>query len=143
MSRIPRVLETLKNGFTAEAASAARYRAFAGRAERDGLVNLARHWRELAEAKDALAVRQLEAAGQVRGERLDLAAALAEEQYENDVLYPKLIAASALDPEAAAILEAVLEAQRQHAERMEALREALTATPGDVPASLPAAAVKV
>ncbi len=143
MSRIPRVLETLKNGFTAEAASAARYRAYAARAERDGLPNLARHWRELAEAKDALALRQLEAAGQVRGERLDLAAALAEEQYENDVLYPKLLAAASADAEAKAILEEVLAAQRRHAERMEALREALTATPGDVAAALPEAAVKV
>lgn len=142
MSRIPRVQENLKTGFTAEAASAARYRAYAGRAERDGLTKLARHWRELAAAKDDLAVRQLEATGQVRGERLDLGAALAEEQYENDVLYPKLIVTSAGDTDAVATLEAVLAAQREHAQRMEALREALLAAPGDVPADLPAAAVK-
>ena len=66
MSRIPRSLEFLKNGFTAEAVSAARFRAYAARAEKDGLPNLAARFRALAAQKDELAVRQLEAAGQVR-----------------------------------------------------------------------------
>lgn len=132
MSRLPRHLEHLKTGFTAEAVSAARFRAFAARAEADGLPNLARHWRDLAAAKDALAVRLLEAAGQVRGGALDLGAAVAEEGYENDVLYPKMV--REVDGETAAILGEVTAAQKEHLDRMEKLRSAFQAAHGDVPA---------
>ena len=76
MSRIPRYQEHLKTGFTAEAASAARCRAYAGRAERDGLPNLARHWRALAEEKDRLAIDLLEASEQVHGMDADLGNAI-------------------------------------------------------------------
>lgn len=137
MSRLPRVQENLKAGFTAEAASAARYRAYALRAAKDGLPNLAAHWNELARQKDELAVLQLEAAGRVRGSALDLDAELAEERYENEVLYPKLIA---LSPEAAATFKQVIAQQTAHLARMEALREALTASPSDAPATIGAAA---
>ena len=91
MSRIPRFQEHLKTGFTAEAASAARFRAYAARARADGLPNLARRWLRLAAAKDALAVELLEAAEQVRGTDADLGNAISEERYENDILYPKMI----------------------------------------------------
>ena len=66
MSRVPRFQEHLKTGFTAEAVSAARYRANAERAEREGMPNLAAAWRELAVEKDRLAIDQLEAAGDQR-----------------------------------------------------------------------------
>ncbi|HXO43173.1 MAG TPA: hypothetical protein VN999_17115, partial [Thermoanaerobaculia bacterium] len=64
MSRIPRFQEHLKTGFTAEAVSAARYRAYAARAEEDGMPRLAARWRRLAAAKDRLAVHLLVAAEQ-------------------------------------------------------------------------------
>jgi rubrerythrin len=134
VSRIPRAQEYLKTGFTAEAASAARFRAYADRAKRDGLPNLAEHWLDLAVGKDELATRQLEAAEQVRGSLHDLSAAIAEEQYENEVLYSKMIADS--DPETAEILRGVVTAQREHLQRMQDLREALTASTADVPAKL-------
>ncbi|HYN20555.1 MAG TPA: hypothetical protein VE078_06320, partial [Thermoanaerobaculia bacterium] len=88
MSRIPRFQEHLKTAFTAEAASAARCRAYAVRAERDGLPNLARHWRSMAEEKDRLAIELLVASEQVHGADADLGNAIAEERYENDALYP-------------------------------------------------------
>ena len=131
MSRLPRVQENLKAGFTAEAASAARYRAYALRAAKDGLPNLAAHWNELARQKDELAILQLEAAGRVRGSALDLDAELAEERYENEVLYPKLIA---LSPEAADTFKKVISEQSNHLARMESLRQALTSSPTDAPA---------
>jgi rubrerythrin len=139
VSRIPRSQEHLKTGFTAEAASAARFRAFAARAERDGLPNLARHWRDLAAAKDELARAELEAAGQVRGAAVDLGAAISEERYESDVLYPKMI--REVDEETAAVLRAVVERQRDHLRRLEALRDRVQAAPGDVapPAAEPPA----
>jgi rubrerythrin len=133
VSRIPRTQEHFKTAFIAEAASAARFRAYAARAERDAFPNLARHWLELAAAKDALALLQLEAAGQVRGEGMDLDAAIAEERYENEILYPKLIHDS--EAEAAAVFRRVVEAQQGHRQRLEALAGELQAAVGDVPAA--------
>ncbi len=134
MSRIPRFQEHLKTGFTAEAVSAARYRAFAARAEQDGMPRLAARWRRLAAAKDALAVRLLVAAEQVRGLDSDLGSAIAEERFENDVLYPKMLrdlAAPAEEPAAAAFRQ-VAAAQADHLRELEALRRELGAAQGDV-----------
>jgi rubrerythrin len=134
VSRIPRYQEHLKTGFTGEAVSAARYRAFAARADQDGRPNLARQWQRLAAEKDALAVKLLEAAEQVGGGAADVIAALSEERYENDVLYPKMI--RDVDQATADILLQVLEAQKDHLRHLESLRQSLAASTGDV--SLPA-----
>jgi rubrerythrin len=154
VSRIPRFQEHLKTGFTAEAVSAARYRAFAARAEKDGMPRLAARWRRLAAAKDSLAVRLLVAADQVRGLDSDLGSAIAEERFENDVLYPKIIRDLA-DPgeqKAAAVFRQLTADQVEHLRELEALRRDLGAAQGDVqpppeagagslpPSSLPAAA---
>ena len=130
MSRIPRFQEHLKTGFTAEAASAARYRAYADRAKRDGLPNLARRWLRLAAAQDALAVELLEALEQVRGLDADLGSALSEERYENDVLYPKMI--RDVDQETANVFLRVVNAQKEHLRQLEALRNDVNAAHGDV-----------
>ncbi|MEP7009656.1 MAG: hypothetical protein ABJC13_04970 [Acidobacteriota bacterium] len=130
MSRIPRSQEYLKTGFTAEAASAARFRAYATRAERDGLSNLAGRWRELAESKDQLAVRLLEASEQVLGGEADVVGAISEERYENDVLYPKML--RDLEGGAQDALAGVVEDQKGHLGRLEAMRKELGASQGDV-----------
>jgi rubrerythrin len=130
VSRIPRFQEYLKTAFTAEAASAACFRAYADRAGRDGLPNVAKAWLRLAAAKDRLAVALLEAAEEVRGRDTDIAQAVAEERYENDVLYPKMIKDLG-QPAADALLE-VVAAQKDHLRQLEALREALGASTGDV-----------
>ena len=131
MSRIPRFQEHLKTGFTTEAVSAARYRAFAGRAQQDGMPNLAARWLRLAVGKDRLAVRLLVAAEQVRGLDSDLAAAVAEERFENDVLYPKIIRDVAEEP-TAEIFRQLLAAQAAHLREIEALRRDLSGARGDV-----------
>lgn len=133
MSRIPRSQEHLKTGFTAEAVSAARFRAFAARAEQDGLPNLAQRWLRLAAAKDALAVKLLEAADQVRGMGTDIANAVSEERYENDILYPKMV--RDVEPETAAVFESLVAAQKEHLRQLEALRDQLTSSRGDVVAA--------
>jgi rubrerythrin len=130
VSRIPRAQEHLKTGFTAEAASAARFRAYADRARRDGRPHLARRWLRLAEEKDALAVAMLEAAEQVRGTDADLGNAISEERYENDVLYPKMI--RDVDQETANVFLQVVTAQKEHLRQLEALREEVNAAQGDV-----------
>lgn len=133
MSRIPRFQEHLKTGFTAEAASAARYRAYADRAQKDGLPNLARRWERMAAAKDALAVALLEAAEQIGGADADLGNAISEERYENDVLYPKMI--RDVDEATANVFLRVVNAQKESLRVLEALRRETNAAPGDV--SLP------
>ena len=130
MSRIPRFLEHLKTAFNAEAASAARFRADAAKAEQEGHPNLARHWRRLAEAKDALAVELLEASGQMRTLNADLGDAISEERYENDILYPKMI--RDVDEPTANVLLRVINAQKEHLKQLEALRESYNAAAGDV-----------
>jgi len=130
VSRIPRFLEHLKTGFTAEATSAARYRAYADRARRDRLPHLAERWLRLAAAKDALAVEMLEAAEQVRGLDADVGNALSEERYENDVLYPKMI--RDVDQETANVFLRIVNAQKEHLRRLETLRNDLNAAQGDV-----------
>ena len=130
MSRIPRFQEHLKTAFTAEAASAARSRAYAARAERDGLPNLARHWRALAEEKDRLAVDLLEASEQVHGMDADLGNAISEERYENDALYPRMI--RDVNEKVADVLLKVVSAQKDHLRRLESLRESYNAAQGDV-----------
>lgn len=130
MSRLPRFQEHLKTGFAAEAASAARFRAYAARAEQDQMPNLARRWLELAAAKDALAILQLEAAGQVHGEDVDVQEALSEERYENEVLYPKMI--DDVGGETAQIFERVVVGQDQHLRELEELRRELQAARGDI-----------
>jgi rubrerythrin len=130
VSRIPRFQEHLKTGFTAEAASAARYRAYADRAQKDGLPNLARRWQRMAAAKDALAVALLEAAEQVTGTDADLGNAISEERYENDVLYPKMI--RDVDEATADVFLRVVNAQKESLRLLESLRRETNAAPGDV-----------
>ena len=130
MSRIPRSQEHLKTAFTAEAASAARSRAYAAHAEREGLPNLARHWLRLAAEKDRLAIELLEAAGQLQTLEADLGNAISEERYENDALYPKMI--RDVDQPTADVLLRVVAAQKEHLRQLDALREEVNAAQGDV-----------
>lgn len=131
MSRVPRSQEHLKTGFTSEASAAARYRAYARAAELEGLPNLAQHWLDLAEAKDELAIRQLTAAGQVRTADRGIADALAEDRFENDVLYPKMIRDLGTDG-AADVLREVVAAQEGHIDQLDDLRKRLQAASGDI-----------
>jgi rubrerythrin len=126
----------LKTGFNAEAASAARFRALAARAERESRPNVARRLRELAAEKDALALAQYDAAEAIREPHEDLsatvAAAVAEERYENDALYPRMI--REVDDETAGVLRQVVSRQQEHAQRLSALLDAITSSSGDIPA---------
>jgi rubrerythrin len=133
VSRIPRFQEHLKTGFTAEAVSAARFRAYAARAEEDRLPHLAARWRRLAATKDRLAVRLLVASEQVLGLDSDLASAIAEERFENDVLYPKIIRELAPGEESAAeVFRRLVGEQAEHLRDLERLRRELGASQGDV-----------
>lgn len=131
MSRVPRSQEHLKTGFTSEASAAARYRAYSEAARREGLPKLAGSWLELAEAKDQLAIRQLAAAGKVHGPERALADEIAEDRFENDVLYPKIIRDLGAD-EAVEVFREVVAAQEAHIERLTDLKLRLQAATGDI-----------
>ncbi len=133
MSRLPRAQEHLKTAFIAEAEKAALYRAFADRADRDGQPNLAKSWRQLAADKDERAVAQLEAAGRVHGAAKNLAVAIAEESYQQNLLYPKMV--REVDAETAEVLEATIAGLAGDCARLESLREAFNSSPGDIAAS--------
>ena len=130
MSRIPRHQEHLKTGFTAEAASAARFRAYAAHAEREGLPNLARRYQRIAAEKDALAIELLKATEQASSVDADLGNAISEERYENDILYPKMI--RDVDQDTANVFLRVVNAQKEHLRVLEGLRHEANAAPGDV-----------
>lgn len=130
MSRIPRDQEHMKTSFTAEAVSAARFRAYAAQAEADGLPSLAERWRRLAHEKDRLAIAGLVAAGQVRGTAADVRSALGEERFENDVLYPKLI--DEVDRETADLFLTAVARQKDHIRELSALRDEVQGAHGDV-----------
>ena len=130
MSRLPRFQEHLKTGFTAEAVSAAYFRAYAERAEKAGKANLAARWRDLAAEKDRLAAIQLEAAGKVHDEATALRTALAEEKYENDVLYPRMM--RDVDDQTAEVFRQVVAAQQEQAAVLEQLQDDLQAAAGDI-----------
>lgn len=132
MSRVPRSQEHLKTGFISEAAAAARYRAYARAAESEDLARVAKIWLELAEAKDELAIKQLAAAGKVRGTERAIADELAEDRFENDVLYPKIIRDLGAEEEAAGVFREVVAAQEDHIARLDDLRKRLQAASGDI-----------
>jgi rubrerythrin len=129
---LPRHQEHLKTGFTAEAVSAAQYRAYAHQAQTEGLENLAAAWRRLAEDKDRLAVTLLEMAGKVLSEDKNIEAALALERYEIEVLYPRLMADA--DEEIAGAFGKIKDDQEKTLSRLEEVRAALISARGDIPA---------
>jgi rubrerythrin len=130
VSRLPRSQEFLKTGFNAEAASAARLRAAAKRAEGEGKPKLAQALGELAIEKDGLAILQLEASGQQHDAEESVASALAEERYENDALYPRM--AEEVDETTARVFADVVAKQHAHAERLESLLDQLGRSKGDL-----------
>ena len=130
VSRVPRFREHLKTGFTAEAATAASYRAYAARADAGGRPNLAQKWLSLAEQKDALAMLQLEATEALGDAATCVRNAIAEENYENEVLYPKMIREVGGEP--AKVLQKVVESQQQHLADLMQLQDSLQSSQGDV-----------
>jgi rubrerythrin len=130
VSRIPRSQEHLKTAFTAEAVTAAHYRAYATWAREEGLPNLAERWLELAAGKDELAVKLLRAAGQVEGSVTDVKSALSEDRYENDVLYPKMV--RDLDAAASDLFLALIARQKDHIRELTTLRKQLLASETDI-----------
>jgi rubrerythrin len=136
VSRLPHAQDFLKTGFNAEAASAARFRAMAARAGREGKPRLAAALLALAAEKDSLALSQYEAVQSIREPHealeAEIEAALAEERYENEQLYPRMW--RDVDPETSAVFHAVVARQGEQAGELESLLDRLDRSTGDLPA---------
>lgn len=128
MSRLPRAQEHLKTAFAAEAVSAAHFRAYARWAEDEGLPDVASAWREMAAAKDDLAVHLLGLTGQIEGGLTDVQSALSEERFENEVLYPKMVRDS--DPDTTDAFLSIIARQKDHLKKLEELRRTVIASGG-------------
>ena len=77
--------------FAGESQANRRYLAFAKKAEKEGLTNIARFFRAIAEAETIHALKHLEVAGKVGSTRENLAEAVEGEKHEYTEMYPEFI----------------------------------------------------
>jgi rubrerythrin len=90
-------LENLKAAFAGESQASQKYRAFAQRAEQDGLPNIARMFRTAAEAERIHAEGHLKAMEAVGSTADNLQAAIDGETYEYTEMYPPMLAQAQAD----------------------------------------------
>jgi rubrerythrin len=84
-------IENLKEAFAGESQANQKYRAFAKRAEQDGLPNIARLFRTAAEAERIHAEGHLKSLEGVGSTRENLQAAIDGETYEFTTMYPPML----------------------------------------------------
>lgn len=84
-------IEDLKESFAGESQANQKYRAFAKKAEQDGLPNIARLFRTTAEAERIHAEGHLRASDGIASTSDNLKAAIAGETYEFTEMYPPML----------------------------------------------------
>jgi rubrerythrin len=89
--------ENLKEAFAGESQANQKYRAFARKAEQDGLPNIARLFRTTAEAEAIHAEGHLKSLAGVASTADNLKAAIAGETYEYETMYPPMLAQAEAD----------------------------------------------
>jgi rubrerythrin len=90
-------LDNLKNAFAGESQANQKYRAFAKKAEQDGLPNVARLFRTTAEAERIHAEGHLKSMDGVGSTADNLQAAINGETYEFTEMYPPMLAQAEAD----------------------------------------------
>jgi len=90
--------ENLKAAFAGESQANQKYRAFAKRAEQDGLPNLARLFRTTAEAERIHAEGHLKALEVIGSSAENLQASIAGETYEFTEMYPPMLEQAEAEP---------------------------------------------
>jgi rubrerythrin len=88
---MPNTTDNLKESFAGESQANQKYRAFAKRAEQDGLPNIARLFRTTAEAERIHAEGHLRALAGIASTRENLQAAIDGESYEYTTMYPPML----------------------------------------------------
>lgn len=90
-------LDNLKEAFAGESQANQKYRAFAKKAEQDGLLNIARLFRTTAEAERIHAEGHLKSLDGVGSTAENLQAAIDGETYEFTTMYPPMLAQAETD----------------------------------------------
>ena len=88
---MPNTTDNLKESFAGESQANQKYRAFAKRAEQDGLPHIARLFRTTAEAERIHAEGHLRALTGIASTRENLQAAIEGETYEYTTMYPPML----------------------------------------------------
>ncbi len=88
---MPSTQENLEEAFAGESQANRKYLAFAKRAERDGLANVAKLFRTAAEAETVHAMGHLDAMGGIGTTAENLRTAIAGETYEFTEMYPPML----------------------------------------------------
>ena len=113
---MPATLDNLKEAFAGESQANQKYRAFAKKAEQDGLLNIARLFRATAEAERIHAEGHLKALDGVGSTAENLQAAIDGETYEFTTMYPPMLAqAEADDHKAKRMFGYAVQAEAVHA----------------------------
>jgi rubrerythrin len=108
--------ENLKAAFAGESQANQKYRAFAKKAEQDGLPNIARLFRTAAEAERIHAEGHLKAMDGIGSSVDNLKAAIGGETYEFSDMYPPMLAqAEAEDHKAKRMFKYAVQAEAVHA----------------------------
>jgi rubrerythrin len=113
---MPTTLDNLKDAFAGESQANQKYRAFAKKAEQDGMPNIARLFRTAAEAERIHAEGHLKSMDGVGSTAENLQAAIDGETYEFTTMYPPMLKqAEADDHKAKKMFGYALEAEAVHA----------------------------
>jgi rubrerythrin len=88
---MPNTESNLKEAFAGESQANRKYLAFAGKAEQEGFINVARLFRTAAEAETIHAMGHLNALEGVKSTADNLRAAVAGETYEYTQMYPPML----------------------------------------------------
>ncbi len=102
--------------FAGESQANRRYLAFAAKADKEGLKNVARIYRAIAEAETIHALKHLETAGRVKTTAENLAVSKQGEEHEFTVMYPEFIDAAKAEGHKTALrtFEYANEAEKAH-----------------------------
>ena len=84
--------ENLKGAFAGESQANRRYLAFARKAEKDGLAQIAKLFRAAAEAETIHALNHLQITGEVKSTSENLKTAVSGETFEFKTMYPEYLA---------------------------------------------------
>ena len=120
------IAANLNEAFTGESQASQKYRAFARRAEQDGLPNVARLFRAAADAENVHAQGHFRTMDGVNATRENLQAAIAGETYEFTTMYPPMLAeAQAEGHRAQLMFRFAMKAEAVHAELYKRALEAV------------------
>lgn len=117
--------QNLMAAFAGESQANRKYLAFAARAEKEGLKNISRYFKAIAEAETIHALKHLETAGKVGSTLENLTTAVEGEHYEFTEMYPAFIEAAKEEGSvrAAKSFEFANEAEKVHGKLYQALKE--------------------